>query len=188
MMGLTEKYGKEVLLSESEEGKRAREKCDKEMEECIWMHDQNGTILGYRYLDSPIVVYGDEGEGEQFAVHPQRFRPGTRPGIKAPSVFLKDGKTNIVDLYGKGFTVVDFTKDGEAGCVFEKVAEQMKVPLTNLHLLDESHVRKVWERDVVLLRPDAFVGWRIGEDGKKVTEDEAKRILQIVTANRTKET
>ena len=63
-------------------------------------------------------------------------------------------------LFGRDFTLVDFSKEGQYGEEFAKVAEKLKIPLKIVRLPDEEHVHKSWGRDAVLIRPDDFVAWR----------------------------
>ena len=181
MIGSTEKYGREVLISDSKEGAEARESVEKDVSQAYWLHDQNGTTLGYRYSDSPAIVYENEGDMKQFAEHPQRYEPGTKPGARAPHVWLKDMRTSVHDLFGTGFTVVDFTTDGQAAEVFAEVALKMKVPLKNVHLPGQEAVRSIWESNVVLVRPDGHIGWRLQEGEWDVEVDQATRVLDVVT-------
>ena len=88
------------------------------------------------------------------------YDPTTTPGSRVPHVFLKDGTTSIYDLLDEAFTLVDFSQDGEHAAAFAQVARQMHVPLTTVHLPGEPHVRQIWERDAVLVRPDDFSAWR----------------------------
>jgi FAD-dependent monooxygenase len=40
------------------------------------------------------------------------------------------------------------------------VAARRNIPLKPVHLQDEDHVRAIWERNIVLVRPDRHVAWR----------------------------
>jgi hypothetical protein len=102
------------------------------------------------------------------------------PVARAPHVFPSDGKTSIFDLYGPDFTIVDFIAAGAASEEFIAVANKLSIPITMAHLPNETHCRAIWERDVVLVRPDGFVAWRIPPEGAKlVGESEIKMVLQI---------
>ena len=181
MIGSTEKYGREVLISDSKEGVEARESVENDVSKAYWLHDQNGTTLGYRYLHSPAIVYETEKDVKQFAEHPQRYEASTKPGARAPHVWLKDMRTSVHDLFGSGFTIVDFTTEGQAAEVFAKAATKLKVPLKNVHLPGQEAVRSIWKSNVVLVRPDGHIGWRLQEGEQGVEEHEVTRVLHIVT-------
>jgi FAD-dependent monooxygenase len=114
-----------------------------------------------------------------------RFVPSTWPGGRAPHVFLKDGQTSIFDLFGTGpeYTLVDFTDKGTYSNLFQSAAKKWHTPLKVVHLPDEDHVRKVWERDAVLVRPDDHVAWHAkkqrGEEGG--ADVDAEHVLLVST-------
>ena len=138
--------------------------------------------MGYRYKGSPVIITsGDDVEPEW---NFRNYIPSTYPGCRAPHVFLADGKTSILDLYGIDYTLVDFTLSGATSKVFSIVAHRISVPLKHVHLPHESHIRKVWERDIVLVRPDGHVAWRSRKGIKEqshVSEAQAQDILAVAT-------
>jgi FAD-dependent monooxygenase len=143
------------------------QRCRKEVRDAIlpgrWIHEQTGTIMGYRYNNSPIVVPDVSTPEPPTSI--TEYIPSTWPGARAPHVFLFDGKTSIFDLYGPGFSIVDFTEAGEQSEEFATVASKLKVPIIKIHLPGEAHCRAIWERDVVLVRHDGFVAWRSPPQG-----------------------
>jgi 2-polyprenyl-6-methoxyphenol hydroxylase-like FAD-dependent oxidoreductase len=104
-----------------------------------------GIELGYRYDDSPIVC------AEPGALPPDlvTYRPTARPGARAPNLFLSDGSA-LHDLFGPGFTLLDFRGKG---------ATVLGVPIKTLRI-DDANARRLYERDLVLVRPDQHVAWR----------------------------
>lgn len=153
-----------------------------------------GIEYGYRYNNS-IIICQDE-DGTQPPPYLERsYVPSTWPGVRPPHVFLKDGETSIFDLFGQGpeFSLVDFTQDARYAGIFVQVTRRMKIPLKAIHLPDEEHLRKIWERDAVLLRPDDHVAWRASvesnvnlacvEDVMKVVSGNAKVSPPINDAN-----
>jgi hypothetical protein len=78
-----------------------------------------------------------------------RYAPSTFPGASTPHCFLKAGKTRIVDLYAKKWTLVEFTSmptTTTAIPVSTKVTADLNTPLTPLHIQDEDHIRKMGTR------------------------------------------
>lgn len=52
--------------------------------------------------------------------------------------------------------------------------------MTAVHIPAETHCRSLWERDVVLIRPDGFVAWRCPPGGaESVDSSEVTKALQI---------
>lgn len=72
---------------------------------------------------------------------------------------------------------MDFSADGVALKSFEAAAKQVNVPLALVHLPQETHARKIWERDAVLVRPDGYVAWRSKADTDAVAGHIAKAAL-----------
>lgn len=115
-----------------------------------------GVEIGYRYRHSPIICHeGDEPEWRRLD-----YIPSTWPGVRAPHVFLADG-TAIFDRFGAGFTLLRFV-DTDVSQLID-AADAAGVPLSVVDIRD--HVaRKVYERDLVLIRPDQHVAWRGNAD------------------------
>lgn len=117
-------------------------------------NEYRGIELDYRYTGSP-VVWPDGSPEPSWT--PRDYTPSTWPGSRPPSVLLKD-ETPIYDRFAAAFTLVDFAGDGRANALLEAAAAQ-RVPVHHAVVADE-HARDIWERDLVLLRPDHHVAWR----------------------------
>jgi hypothetical protein len=175
---MASEIGHDRILTNTDEaeGLKAR------IKEHVSMNDgenkDHGMEMDYRVYDSPVTLDGNHEVEHPW--NPRTYFPTTRPGSRAPHVFLKDGKTSIFDLYGPEYTVVDFTKEGRPSTRFEKLAKKLGIPLQCRLLPDEWYVRKIWERDVVIVRPDGFVTWRCDESAPALlADDEAEMILQV---------
>ncbi|MEV4511723.1 FAD-dependent monooxygenase [Dactylosporangium sp. NPDC049525] len=119
----------------------------------VYQLDNVGVHFGYRYSDSP-VIWPEQGTPPPWRWH--EIVPTTWPGSRAPSLRLADG-TDIFDRLGTGLTLVDFT-GGDTGAALVKEALEHGVPME--HLAVDDAARAVWERDLVLVRPDQHVAWR----------------------------
>lgn len=111
-----------------------------------------GVELGYRYDESPIIVH----EGEQPTIDPIQYKPTTRPGARLPHVFLEPG-VSVHDRLGLYFTLV-IIGEGDAS-TFERASAETGVPLAILRL-GNPDLRNIYERDLILVRPDQHVAWR----------------------------
>ncbi|PVH70748.1 hypothetical protein DL98DRAFT_618096 [Cadophora sp. DSE1049] len=169
----------------SEDAEDLREKIRQHATAHDGENRDRGIEFGYRYNDSPIICPDEDGT-EQPPYLERSYVPSTWPGARAPHVFLKDGETSIFDIFGQGreFSLVDFTADARYASVFVPVAKKMSIPLKVVHLPDEEHVRKIWERDAVLIRPDDHVAWRTTVEGnlKKI---DVESILNVVVGKAT---
>jgi hypothetical protein len=112
-----------------------------------------GLELDYRYRESPVICRED-GEQEW---HKLRYRPTTLPGVRAPHVFLEDRRA-IFDLFGQWFTLLRFNTAVDIEPMV-RAAAQRKVPLKVVDISDQN-ARAIYERDLVLIRPDQHVAWR----------------------------
>ncbi|WP_055496927.1 FAD-dependent monooxygenase [Streptomyces albus] len=120
--------------------------------------ENTGIHFGYRYSSSPLVLAEQADTGEA----PPTWRwtgitPSTWPGSRAPSVRLPDG-TPLLDRLSRGFTLVDFSGK-ELGRDAATAADKRGIPLEVL-TVDDPHARGVWERSLVLVRPDQHIAWR----------------------------
>ena len=137
--------------------------------------------MGLRYR-SP-VTYQDSTEEPVWDYF--KYIPSTFPGARAPHVFLKDGKTSIMDLYSKGWTLIEFTSSPASPSaipIFTITAAQLNVPLTTVHIQDEDHIYSIWERNIVLVRPDGHVAWR---NNSPPSETEVNDIFSVVMGRKT---
>ena len=114
-----------------------------------------GVELDYRLRESPVVI--PDGTHEP-SWTPATYTASTWPGSRAPSLLLEDGAALYSKLAPNAFTIVDFTAEGD-GQAFADSGTAQKVPVHHLHLRDRT-AREIWQRDLVLVRPDHFVAWR----------------------------
>jgi 2-polyprenyl-6-methoxyphenol hydroxylase-like FAD-dependent oxidoreductase len=114
-----------------------------------------GTALGFRYEGSPVIVADDTPEPPD---NPVEYVPTTRPGHRAPHVALGDGRS-ILTLFGRGFVLLrNGAVDLDTGA-FEVAAAALGVPL-RVEDIDGPGVAALYERKLVLVRPDGHVAWR----------------------------
>lgn len=111
-----------------------------------------GIELGSRYRNSPIVC----GERNEPAWRIEEYIPSTWPGVRAPHVFLSTGAA-IFDLFGPDFTLLVFSDIDVTE--FVAAASARGLPLTVVGIRDP-HVRRIYEQELVLVRPDQHVAWR----------------------------
>jgi 2-polyprenyl-6-methoxyphenol hydroxylase-like FAD-dependent oxidoreductase len=114
-----------------------------------------GIQLGYRYEGSPICVAdGTPPTPDEYTTYIQTSRPGHR----APHAWLPDGRTTL-DLFGRGFVLLDFGAEPREVDSFVAAAERRQVPL-RVERIDNAEIAALYEQPLVLVRPDGHVAWR----------------------------
>ncbi len=145
-----------ALLDATEEGAALRAQLGREFSEAMTREWHTlGIHLGYRYDDSPICA--PDGSPAP-PLETMTYTQTARPGARAPHVWLKDGRSTL-DLFGRGFVLLRIGRDAPSGDALAAAAMQRGVPLTQL-ALDEPELAGVYERRLVLVRPDGHVAWR----------------------------
>lgn len=130
-----------------------------------------GIGLGYRLEGSPVIIPdGTPETPDEVSV----YVPTARPGHRAPHAFLPDGRSTI-DLFGHGFVLLDF--GAAPGDVASFVAAAGPIPL-RVEAIADPAIAALYERKLVLVRPDGHVAWR-GDTPDRDPGD----ILAIVTGN-----
>lgn len=141
---------------DSDEGRQLREKARAAIMRTRakeFQHDSAGIELGYRYENSPICVHDGTPAPE---LDHGLYVPSTWPGARAPHAWLKDRRSTL-DLFGKSFVLLNFS--GTNSSTITEAAHAAGVPLEVVNV-DEPKVRELYERDLVLVRPDGHVAWR----------------------------
>jgi 2-polyprenyl-6-methoxyphenol hydroxylase-like FAD-dependent oxidoreductase len=117
-----------------------------------------GIEAGYRYVDSPIVT-AEPGEGPD--PDNRAYVPTTWPGFRLPHVWLED-RTPIQDRLGLGYTLLQLGKAPADTSALERELRATGAPLDVVRLSD-AKAREIYERDLILVRPDLHVAWRGNE-------------------------
>jgi hypothetical protein len=63
----------------------------------------------------------------------------------------------MLDLFGKSFVLLNFSGTNTSAIV--DAAQRVNLPLETVNM-NEPKVREIYERDLVLVRPDGHVAWR----------------------------
>jgi 2-polyprenyl-6-methoxyphenol hydroxylase-like FAD-dependent oxidoreductase len=142
-----------VMHEDSAEGEAARGRFGARILELENAENSaRGIELGYRYRNSPVICH-EPGEPRWDALE---YVPSTWPGVRAPHIFLANGEA-IFDLFGPWFTLISFGENDISG--FVAAASARGVPLEIL-AIDDAHAASIYERKLVLIRPDQHVAWR----------------------------
>lgn len=157
---------------EGDDAASAREEVSRKIAELGNAENESwGVEYGYRYDNSPVVAQ----EGSPPAIDPLTYRPTTWPGARLPHIFLEDGQS-IFDRLGLYFTLLIL--DDSDSAAMERAAQKLELPLEVLRI-DRPDLRAVYERNMILVRPDQHVAWR----GDHAPED-CEAILRLVSGNK----
>lgn len=118
------------------------------------VYEMHGTELGYRY-ESAIVAAepGDPPPDDAY-----RFRPTTWPGAHLPHMWLQPDVA-VYDRMGAGFTLLRLGGTRADTSALEMAFRKHGAPLNEIALSDPT-IREVYERDLLLVRPDLHIAWR----------------------------
>jgi hypothetical protein len=152
-----------AISEESIEGERLRSACAEALiaSDSRRQYETEGIALGYRYDFSPIICGdGTPTPANEVATYTQTARAGSR----APHAWLPDGRSTL-DLFGDGFTLLRLGHDPpDVGGLVREAAKQ-GVPFTVIDI-QEPHISALYERKLVLVRPDGHVAWRSDEPAR----------------------
>lgn len=143
------------ILDQTPEGDATRERIGRYMLEATRMEWENlGVTLGYRYVDSPICMPDDApAPPDERSV----YIPTSHPGHRAPHAWLSEGKSTL-DLFGKNFVLLRFSGAPQA-TAFAETADELGLPLQVVDI-DDDAIAQLYERKLVLVRPDGHCVWR----------------------------
>ena len=133
-----------------------------------------GIHFGYRYEGSPAIwPDGTPAPPLEIATYTQTARPGHR----APHAWLPDGRSTL-DLFGRGFVLLRLGAGAPDGERLRQAAEAAGVPL-QIVALDEPGIAALYQRRLVLVRPDGHVAWRADAE-----PDDARAVIDVVRGAR----
>jgi 2-polyprenyl-6-methoxyphenol hydroxylase-like FAD-dependent oxidoreductase len=118
----------------------------------------DGIALGYRYDPSPI-CWPDPSPAPPLTV--SDYHPTSYPGSRAPHAWLSPGRSTI-DAFGHGFTLLRFGDEAPDPSSIERAFDDRGVPLAIMSIADPA-IGALYERRLVLVRPDGHVAWRSDE-------------------------
>jgi hypothetical protein len=132
--------------------------------------------LGARYDGSPIIAADGAPPVDNYV----RYTPSSIPGGRMPHFWMDSGRgydSSLFDRLGFCFTLLRLGGKIADSSAIEQAARARNVPL---EVLDVPHheARDLYERDLVLVRPDQYVAWR----GNSLPSDPDRLLAQIVGA------
>jgi hypothetical protein len=150
-----------TLEEHTDAGETARRKLGSFLSSFGEMFASIGVQLGCRYDDSPIIIPDGAPPSDDFT----RYTPSDVPGGRAPHFWMDDGRgigSSLFDHLGVAFTLLRFGRRLSQTTSIEKTAQARGIPLRVLDIT-VPRARDLYERNLVLIRPDQHIGWR-GDD------------------------
>ncbi len=168
------------ILAEDDEGEAARQRVRERLQaqldraNCGYeygaRYEDAGLQLGYRYESSPIVVREDTPPPPDDM---RNYYPLARPGARAPR-FWRAPNRSILDLFGRGFTLLRLATDAGDLHALEAAASAAGVPLS-VHRFDSPQLAALYNRKLALVRPDGHVAWR-----SDASPDDARALIDRI--------
>jgi 2-polyprenyl-6-methoxyphenol hydroxylase-like FAD-dependent oxidoreductase len=145
-----------LVRAQGQEGDRARRIIgDDILGKRTRVFVSDGLVLGYRYERSPVIV----PDGTPTPVESvSQYAPTARPGSRAPHEWLAEGRSTL-DLFGNGFVLLAFGSAAGDALPIVEAARVRGMPL-KMTVIEDSAIAKLYERRLVLVRPDGHVAWR----------------------------
>jgi 2-polyprenyl-6-methoxyphenol hydroxylase-like FAD-dependent oxidoreductase len=147
-------YG-DILDEDTERGDKLRKKLSVSLKEQDKLIASSGTLLGYRYNYSSIII--SDGTVETID-NPRKYIPTARPGHRAPHIWLEEG-ISIYDKFSKNFTLLVFSEETKDAKNLILEAESINLPIKLLKVRDKD-ASHLYEKKYVIIRPDLMVAWR----------------------------
>lgn len=115
----------------------------------------DGIVLGYLYDSSPIICDDGTPAPEESI---SKYVPTSRPGSRAPHAWVTEGRSTL-DLFGEKFVLLAFSDAREEAEGLNAAAAERAVPF-EMVAIDNPAIAALYERRLVLVRPDGHVAWR----------------------------
>jgi 2-polyprenyl-6-methoxyphenol hydroxylase-like FAD-dependent oxidoreductase len=114
-----------------------------------------GLHLGHRYDASPVILNPDPLPPPPTNIG--QYLQTAQPGGRAPHFWVEPNRSSL-DLFGRGFVLLRIGTDAPPGRSIIETATSLGVPL-RVAALDGPEARELYERSLVLIRPDGYVAW-----------------------------
>jgi len=114
-----------------------------------------GIHLGYMYGGSRIIEPDGTPQPDDEV---STYRQTARPGSRAPHIWL-DAERSTLDFFGKEFVLLRFGSIAPEALTMETAARERGMPFREV-VIEHPDAAALYERRLVLVRPDGQVAWR----------------------------
>lgn len=151
-----ERDGREHVLENGREAEEQRRVLGERLTASLEQEFRSlGIAMGYEYSASPAIVSdGSPAPPDE----PSTYIQTSRPGHRAPHFWLDDDKS-MIDLYGTEFILLGFGGGDLGENRFLEAMAERAVPVRFVRI-NKPEVAHLYERRLVLVRPDGMVAWR----------------------------
>ena len=147
----------DYLLESSTRGALARRELGTAFERRMSrLYESLGVEIGYIYRNSPVIV---PDAAQAPADETVGYLPTSYSGARLPSAFFSDGRAVFDAVTYDSFTLLVLDDDLEFVQALVQAARQLNVPLKVVQVTEEN-LRRLYEKRLVLVRPDQHVAWR----------------------------
>lgn len=147
-----------AIADDTDEGRRLRASVGERLRASTRVEWESlGLQIGHRYDDSMLCIPdGSPPVEDDFRI----YIPTARPGSRAPHAWLRDGRSTL-DLFRQKFVLLVFRASASVEKL-QRAFAKAGVPLS-IEYIDDPAIAKLYERELVLVRPDGHVAWRANE-------------------------
>lgn len=169
---LTVRAGEVIVPAELEQGDAAghlaRTQLGAKLEAFREQFTSLGVELGARYDGSPLICAdGQQPPPDNLAA----YTPSSVPGGRLPHLWRSDGacaRRSLFDQLGLGFTLLRIGAEAPEGRAIVAAARARQLPLRVLSI-PEPAAWELYQRKLVLVRPDQHIAWR-GDEAPRSAE------------------
>lgn len=143
------------ITVEGPKGEAARALLTRKIKWLARQFNSSGTHLGHRYVDSPIIVGDGSPEPPDDT---SQVVQSSWPGMRAPHTWLPDGRS-MLDIVARDFALLRFGAGMPGDEALVTAAQDLGMPMSIIDI-DDDATAKLYEKRLVLVRPDGHVAWR----------------------------
>ncbi|MBN06959.1 MAG: hypothetical protein CMM45_03905 [Rhodospirillaceae bacterium] len=158
------------IEDDTDDGEKKRRDLKKNIRWMARQFNSAGAHLGHRYAGSPIIVTDNSLEPPDDLSTVQQ---STWPGARAPHAWL-DNETSTLDWFGEKFMIIYTGPMATDANALMAVFRDHAIPVGSCQIKGP-HIQTLYERPLVLVRPDGHVAWR----GQTFPDDANSLIRQI---------
>jgi hypothetical protein len=162
------------IRENSKEGRQSRDNLARVADvEQRKTNEMIGAEMGYRYVDSPIIMNFPGGPEHLF----REYQPSTWPGVRLPHVWLDNGSALQDQLPKDSYVLLKLAATDASTSELEDSFTAVGAPLTVIEIKDRV-AYEIYGFELILIRPDMHVVWR-----GQALGDDAQLIARVATGH-----
>ncbi|MGZ2224306.1 FAD-dependent monooxygenase [Glutamicibacter nicotianae] len=146
------------MTERSAEGDKARAELAAVADaEQRWSNDLYGIEMGYGYLKSPVIDYGQDYPIDDLGLE-FKYTAQSLPGFRLPNTWQEDGSP-LQDSLGREYTLLAVGVSPEGSTELAEAFAKFGAPFS-VKELNYTAAREVYGTGYILVRPDLHIVWR----------------------------